>query len=94
MRCFLEIKFPDIRLISLEHVTYILNGGPRHTILDTKMTDILEAVVKIRENRFTTAILENGRQRFQGLNLRWPYIYTNIVEMMKSNFVPNVMLVS
>ena len=23
MRCFLEIKFADIRLISLEHVTYI-----------------------------------------------------------------------
>ena len=38
-------------------------------MLDTKTTDLLEVIVKIREHRFTAAILENGRQRLPRRNL-------------------------
>ena len=47
---------------------------PENLYLIQKTTDLLETVVKIWENRFTAAIFQNGRQRLQGRNLRWPYI--------------------
>ena len=34
----------------------------------------LKQLLRYKKNRFTAAILENGRQRLQGQNLRWPYI--------------------
>ena len=43
---------------------------PENHISDTKTTDLLEAVVKIGENRITAAILENVRQRLPWRNLR------------------------
>ena len=45
-----------------------------HLGFNTKRTDLLDVVTKIRENRFAAAILENGRQCLSGRNLRWPYI--------------------
>ena len=47
---------------------------PENLCLYTKTTDLLDAVIKIYKNRFTAAILENGRQRLQGQNLKYAYI--------------------
>ena len=46
-------------------------ADPEHLGFNTKRTDLLDAVTKIWENRFTAAILENG---LSGRNWRWPYI--------------------
>ena len=59
---------------------------------NTKRTDLLDAVTKIWGNRFTAAILENGRQCLSGRNLRWPYIQMFV--FMCSMFMPNFTLVS
>ena len=49
-------------------------ADPEHQCFNTKRTFLFDVVTKIWENRFTAAILENGRHGNQDANSQWPNI--------------------
>ena len=49
-------------------------ADPENLCFNNKRTDLFDVVTKIWENRFTAAILENGRHGNQDANSQWPNI--------------------